>query len=131
MSIDAQIAALTAALEANTKALERLASAGGSASKTTAEATTGEAATQTKTRTKAAPKEEAPKVTQEQMQAALIKIKDAFGMEHAKVVIKEAGGVEKMGDIKPSKYAEVLDAAVKKFDELSGAGDDEGGDDGL
>ena len=115
MSIDSAIAALTAALNANTAALEK---AAGAAEKPAAGK--GKAAAETK-------KTDEPKVTQEQVNAALIKIKDAFGMPEAKTVIKEFGLVDKMADIKPAQFKAVLEGAIAKFDELSAAA--EGGED--
>ncbi len=116
MSIDAQIAALIAALAANTAALEKAAGA------TPAASTGKSAAAAAKDKAAGAVKEDA--VTQEQMNAALVKIKDDFGMEHAKEVIVAAGGVQKMAEIKPAKYKAVFEAAVAKHAELTeGAGD--------
>lgn len=115
MSIDLAIAALTAALIANTAALEKAA-----AEKPAA-----------KVKAAAEKKADEPKVTQEQVNAALIKIKDSFGMPEAKTVIKEFGLVDKMADIKPAQFKAVLDGAVAKYDELTAAaeGGDEKGDD--
>ena len=132
MSIEQLLADLKEAVEKNTAALERLSVGGASGSTTTTSAPAAADEPAKRTRTKpAADKEPAadkkPEVTQEQMQAALIKIKDDFGMDKAKEVIKEAGGVDKMGDIKPAKYAAVFEAAVAKHAELSG-GDEDGGD---
>ena len=116
MSIDAQIAALTAALNANTEALLK---SGG-----TTAAATDKADTKPVGKAKAEKKEEAPKITQEQVNAALIKIKDDFGMDKAKEVIKEFGKVDKMAEIKPAQYQAVYDAAIAKHAELSeGDGD--------
>lgn len=118
-SIDSAIAALTAALNANTAAL--LANAGAAPAAAEKPATgKGKAAAETK-------KADEPKVTQEQVNVALIKIKDAFGMPEAKTVIKEFGLVDKMADIKPAQFKAVLEGAIAKFDELTAAA--EGGDD--
>ena len=95
MSIDVQIAALITALNANTAALEK---AAGSVST----GSTEKVETKTTKTTKTEKKEEAPKVTQEEVNAALIKIKDDFGMPEAKKIISEVGGVEKMAGIKPA-----------------------------
>lgn len=119
MSIDSAIAALTAALIANTAALEKSAGAAPAAAEKPA-AGKGKAAAETK-------KADEPKVTQEQVNAALIKIKDAFGMPEAKTVIKEFGLVDKMADIKPAQFKAVLEGAIAKFDELTAAA--EGGED--
>jgi len=131
MSIEQLLADLKEAVEKNTAALERLSVGGASGSTTSTSTSTAADEPAKRTRKPAADKEPAadkkPEVTQEQMQAALIKIKDDFGMDKAKEVIKEAGGVDKMGDIKPAKYAAVFEAAVAKHAELSG-GDEDGGD---
>lgn len=118
MSIDAQIAALIAALNANTEAL--LKSGGTSA------AATDKADTKPAGKGKAEKKEEAPKITQEQVNAALIKIKEDFGMDKAKEVIKEFGKVDKMAEIKPAQFQAVFDAAVAKHAELTEAGSGDG-----
>jgi len=123
MSIDKAISELISALNANTAALEKAAgattSAGAAETKTT---TKGKATAETK-------KADEPKVTQEQVNAALIKIKDAFGMPEAKTVIKEFGLVDKMADIKPAQFKAVLEGAIAKFDELTAAAD--GGEQGF
>lgn len=128
MSIEALLTALKESIDANTEALNRAAGA------TAAPAAAKEAAAETPAKGRGRPAKEAaaetPKITQDMVNAALIKIKEEFGMEHAKVVIKEAGGVDKMAEIKPAKFQAVYDAAVAKYDELSnagGAGEDEGG----
>lgn len=125
MSIDKAIAELTAALIANTAALEKAAGATPSAG----------AAAETKTsgrgKTAADKKADEPKITQEQVNAALIKIKDEFGMPEAKNVIKEHGLVDKMADIKPAQFKAVFEAAVAKFDELTAAKDGAGEDDDM
>jgi nitrogenase molybdenum-iron protein alpha/beta subunit len=121
MSIDKSIADLIAALDRNTAALQ------GAAGTTSAAASTEKAEKTTKGK---ATKEEAAKVTQEQVNAALIKIKDDFGMEHAKAIITDIGKAAKMAEIKPAQYQAVYDAAVKKHAELSEGGS-EGGDDDI
>lgn len=123
MSIDAAILALTTALIANTAALEKAAGVTQTAGAATETKTTG------KGRTAAEKKADEPKITQEQVNAALIKIKDDFGMPAAKEVIKEFGKVEKMSEIKPAQFQAVFDAAVAKHAELSAGGEEEKGDD--
>lgn len=120
MSIEALLTSLKESIDRNTAALEK---AGGSATTTTAAANNEGG----KKGGKAASKTEEPKVTQEQMNAALIKIKDDFGMEHAKTVIKEHGNCDRMAEIKPAQYQAVYGAAIAKHAELSGG---DGGDDG-
>ena len=116
MSVDAKIDALIAALNANTEALK----AAGTGTAATASAEKSE--TKPKGKGAAATKEDAPKITQDQVNAALIKIKDDFGMDEAKKVIKEFGKVDKMAEIKPAQYQAVYDAAVAKHAELSEGG---------
>lgn len=128
MSIEALLSELKASIDRNTEAL--LASAGkgevGSVSDKTEKVEKAEKTTKTKTEKKA----DEPKITQEQVNGALIKIKDDFGMEHAKAIIKEVGKADKMNDIKPAQYQAVYDAAVAKHAELSAGGEeeDDGGD---
>jgi hypothetical protein len=123
MSVDAQIAALIAALNANTEALK--ANASGAATTTAAaDKPTGKGKATAETK-----KADEPKITQDQVNAALIKIKDDFGMEHAKTVISEHGKVAKMSEIKPAQFQAVFDAAVAKHAELTAeAAGEEGGD---
>lgn len=121
MSIEALLTSLKESIDRNTAALEKAAGA-------TTSASAGETKTTGKGRTTAETKKtDEPKVTQEQVNAALIKIKDAFGMPEAKTVIKEFGLVDKMADIKPAQFKAVLEGAIAKFDELTAAA--EGGDD--
>lgn len=108
------------ALDRNTAALEKAAGVTG-----TQAATGGEKAGKTEKAPKADKKDE-PKVTQDQVNAALIKLKDDFSMDEAKAIIKEHGKVEKMSEIKPATYQAVYDAAVARHAELSagsGGGD--------
>jgi hypothetical protein len=123
MSIEVQIAALIAALEANTAALTGAAGA--------AAALTGAAAPEKagKTTTKAPAKAAAakPAHTIEQAQAALLKIKDEFSLDKAKEVLAMFGGI-KMAEIKADQADAVFAAAEAKYAELS----EDGGDgDGL
>lgn len=112
MSIDKTIADLIAALDRNTAAL----TAAGTGAAVPA------AADKPKADKPKAEKKDEPKITQDQVNAALIKIKDSFGMEHAKAIIKEVGKAEKMAEIKPAQYQAVHDAAVAKHAELSAGG---------
>ena len=118
MSIEVLMTELRDALNANTEALK--AAASGAAVAENVENVETKAAG----KAKAEKKEQAPKITQEQVNAALIKIKDDFGMDKAKEVIKEFGKVDKMAEIKPAQYQAVYDAAITKHAELSeGDGD--------
>jgi len=90
----------------------------------TTKAETSKAET-TKPAAKAASK---PKVTKEQMQAALTEVKDTLGVPDAKALITEVGGVKKMDDIPEDKFEAVLKAAQEKLAEAeAGGGDDDSG----
>lgn len=60
-----------------------------------------------------------PQHTRDEMNAALISLKDQFGKEYAQAVIKEVGEASRMADIKDEKIDEVFGAAVAKAEELS------------
>lgn len=120
MSIDKAVAELTAALDRNTAALLAAAASAGAAS--------AAGAADKPAKPAKADKPAKSSVTQEQMQAAVIKIKDEFGLDEAKKIIKEAGKCDKMGEIKEANYQAVHDAAVKRYEELS-SGNTGGGDD--
>ena len=120
MSIEALLTSLKESIDRNTAALEKAAGAAPAAG-------AAETKTTTKGRTAAEKKADEPKITQEQVNAALIKIKDSFGMPEAKLVIKEFGLVDMMANIKPAQFKAVFEGAVAKFDELTAAAD--GGDD--
>lgn len=126
MSIEALLSEVRDALNRNTEALLGAAkTANGTAGQTGDKSETKTTATRTKTE-----KKDEPKITQDQVNAALIKIKDEFGFDEAKLIIKEVGKVEKMGEIKAAQYQAVFDAAVAKYDELkAGANGDAGNDD--
>lgn len=133
MSIENLLTSLKESLDRNTEALTKLAASGAgvvvdAGEKAKPAADKPAKAEKAKPAAEKPAKEEAPKVTQEQMQAALIKIKDDFGMDHAKAIIKEAGNADKMGDIKPAQYQAVYDAAIARHAELTaeanGADDD-------
>lgn len=98
---------------------------GGSAE---APATTGKAS-KAETSKPAAKTTSKPKVTQEQMQAALTKVKDDLGVPAAKAIINETGGVKKMDDIPEDKYAAVIKACEEKLAEAADGDEDadEGG----
>lgn len=100
---------------------------GGSAETSTSTAKTTKAET-SKPAAKTASK---PKVTQEQMQAALTKVKDTLGVPAAKGIINETGGVKKMDDIPEDKYAAVIKACEEKLTEAEAENGDNGEDDGI
>jgi hypothetical protein len=60
-----------------------------------------------------------PKVTMEQVKAAVMALKDAMGRPAALKVIKDAGGAAELNAIKPAKYAAVL----AKCAEMMGEGE--------
>lgn len=125
MSIETLLTSLKESVDRNTEALLAVAASGGKAAATeSGTKASGKAGKKTEaaatTETAAAPS--GPKHTQDEVNAALIKIKDDFGLEHAKGIIKSVGGVDKMGDIPADKYDAVFDAAVKKHAELSAEG---------
>jgi hypothetical protein len=99
------IEANTAALEASTKAL---AAAGGTAA-------AGKAATTTKTTTTKADKPAAPKYSAEEVKAAAVKVKDAFGQPAAKELIKESGKADELKAIKPENYDAFVEACEAKL----------------
>jgi hypothetical protein len=98
-----------AALEANTKALT---AAGGTAAAATS---TGKAADTKKTSTTKADKPAAPKYTAEEVKAAAVKVKDAFGQPAAKELIKEAGKADELKSIKPENYDAFVEACEEKL----------------
>lgn len=118
MSIETLLSELKESIDRNTEALLKGASAVGTATGNASE-TKSDAKADKPAKGKTEKKEEGPKITQEQMNAALIKIKDHFGMEHAKGIITEVGKAAKMADIKPAQYQAVYDAAVAKHAELT------------
>lgn len=125
MSIEQHLKDMTEALNRNTEAL--LAVAGSKAATTTAatssgtkSATTSAAGKSGSTTKKEAPK---PKHTEEEVVAALTKIKDEFGADPAKEIVRELG-FAKMAEITPDKFDLAVELATKKYEELSEAGDD-------
>lgn len=127
MSIEKLLQDHIEALNANTAALEALVKQGGGATsgkktEKTEETTgkTGKAGKTEKSSKSAAP-------TQDEMTAALLKLKDDYGIEHAKKVMKKHG-FAKMAEITEDKYAAVLKDAVKAYEALEseGEGEDEG-----
>lgn len=133
MSIEKALADLTAALIANTEAVQALqksqggkAAAGKAADKEDAD-TKPAAKTTGKTKPAASDDDE---ISEEVMKAALNKVKEDLGSDEAKKIIKSVAKVEKMADIPEGKRA----AIVKKCKEVleAAAGEGEGGeDDGL
>lgn len=116
MSIDKAVSDLIAALNANTAALNALTAAGGSAP-AAAPAAAKPAASGKGAKAAAAKATH----TQAEVNGALIKLKDEFGMQHAKEIITSFG-YDKMADIKEADYDAVFTAAEAKHAELSGGG---------
>lgn len=120
MSIEEKIDRLTAALEANTAAL--LGASGGTA--------------------KAAPKDKPaadkpkgggkkkPEHNVDETTAALVKIKDEFGIEHAREILKKHG-FAKMAEMTEDKYDAIFADAEAKYAELKGEAGGDGDDDGI
>lgn len=134
MSIEALLTSLKESVDRNTEALNALAASGGkpaAAETTSSSGKTGKAAKVGKTEAAETAAATGPKHTKEEVDAALIKIKDDFDLSHAKAIIKEVAKVDKMGDIPADKYDAVYDAAVAKHAELSAAGGEAAEEGGL
>lgn len=126
MSIEALVTSLIESLDRNTAAVL------GAGGKTAAAETT--TAAEKAAPAKAAPAKSAPaktapakpKHSEDDVVAALTKIKDEFGPEGAKEVIK-ALGFAKMAEITADKYDEAVKLAEEKYAELeAGEGDGDG-----
>ena len=105
MSLEDKIAALTAAVEANTAALK-----GGAAGKSTSTASADKGDSGYKA------KHDASK-----MAAALNEVKEKHGMSEAKKIVKEVGGAAKMSEITdPATIDKVYEAAKKRLEEEEG-----------
>lgn len=118
---------LLEALIANTAALTAHTAALGGAAAGTKPAAAAAAST-AKPGAKPAAKKGA---TKEQMTTALNELKEKFGADEAKTIIKDVGGVEKLGQMPDDKVDEVCKAAVARLAELeaapaAGAEDDDG-----
>lgn len=130
MSIEKLIEANTAAMIALTAALT---AAGTVTAASTGTASTGDTASTDKPATGAGKGKgkgaaAAPKVSVEEMQAAVNEVKEKFGTAEAKSIIETAGGVKKMADIPEAKIEAVFKAAKAKLEE---GDDDQGGDDDI
>lgn len=104
MSLENAIAALTAAVEANTAALSK----GGGAS-TSSGAEKSEAKTEKKTKLAAYE----PKFTVEQMQALMTDVRQKIGMPKAKEIRDTIGKVESIKDITDPKVIDAVAAAAE------------------
>lgn len=120
MSIEQLLKDNTEALNRNTEAL--LAVAGKAAATTSAAKpeTTKTDAGKGGGKSTAAPKKETakPKHTEEEVVAALTKIKEEFGADPAKEIVKQLG-FAKMAEITPEKFDEAVELATKKYEELA------------
>ena len=125
MNLYEQMAALTAALLANTAALEK--ANGGAATTSTADAATTTTAGKTTGKTAGKTTSKAKGATREQLVAALTEVKEKFGAAEAKSIIAKLGAA-KMADIADDKLDEGFKAAQAKLaaseEEDEGDGDD-------
>lgn len=134
MSIEQLIKENTEAINRNTEALLAVA---GKAATTTAAAKTETTTSKTDAaksgstggaKTSGAAKKEAakPKHSEDEVVAALTKIKEEFGADPAKEIVKELG-FAKMAEITPDKYDLAVELATKKYEalveEAGGSGD--------
>lgn len=125
MSFDAKIDELIAALDRTTAALEAMAAGGGGSTKT--EGTSGKAGASGKA---GGASGKGKKVTEEDVKAMAVALKDKFGTAEAKKIIKSAGKANQLADIEEANYAAFVKAGQAKLDEADEAG--EGGEeDGL
>lgn len=122
MSLEQALAANTEALKAHTVAIL---GAGVLASQSDAKTTTAAKTTATKTTAAAKTTKAKPVHTVEQAQAALVKIKDEFGLSEAKAILA-AHEIDKMANIKAEQADAVFAAAEARYTELSGGEADEG-----
>lgn len=129
MSIEKLLQEHIEALNANTAALEALVKQGGGATSSKKTEKTEESTGKTSKAGKSDKSSKSAAPTQDEMTAALLKLKDDYGIEHAKKIMKKHGFV-KMAEITEDKYAAVLKDAVKAHEALESAGDGEGDDEG-
>ena len=139
MSIEQLLNEHKVALEENTAAIRALLANSGSVSTASADLSvinkasfdTGTAKkTKVKTSETEAPKVKKPAHTQAETIAAIVKIKDEFGIDEAKKVVEELG-FKKMSDITEDKYDDAFALSEKRFAELTEAIADENDDGGL
>lgn len=130
MSIEKALSDLTAALIANTEAVQALTKLQGGKPAAGKAGDKEEAKAETKktTSTKATKSDE-DEITKEVMQAALGKVKDELSTDDAKAVIADVTGkAMKMADIPEKFYAAIVKACKAK---LEGGGESNDNDDGL
>jgi hypothetical protein len=107
MSLEEKIETLTKAIEANTAAV----SGGASADKPA------------RGRPANSAKDEGPKVSRDEVNAALQKVKEDKGVKVAKEIIKSAGKASAMADIKEANFQAVMDECAKATDAAGGDDD--------
>lgn len=123
MTLEALIIGLTAALEANTAALN--ANGGSAAADTGAEKTTS--TKKTSSTKKTTPEKTGPKHTKAEATAAVVALKDAAGAPAARELLASFG-IDKVANIPEDKFDEVFDGATKALEAFK-EGNDEGEDD--
>lgn len=118
MSIENDLQKLTAAIEALTAAI----TANGAAAPAAAPAPAAEKATRTKKDTPAPAAAPAAPAgpTRDEVNAALETVREKKGVDAAKAIIKDAGGVSKRADIPEDKLAAVYEACKKASEEEEG-----------
>lgn len=122
MSIEKALADLTAALEANTAALKAAGTAGSAGAAAPAAAPEKTTRGKKNAEAEAPAKKTGPTHTREEMVAALNDVKEKKGLQDAKAIITDVGGVTKMADIPDEK----IDAVFEKAKAVLGADEDEG-----
>lgn len=127
MSFDAKIQELIEALDRNTAALEAAGSGGGGSTKP--EGTSGKGGASGKAG--GASGKGGKKVTEEDVKAMAVALKDKFGTAEAKKIIKSAGKANQLADIEEANYAAFVKAGQAKLDEADNGGDGDDGEDGL
>jgi hypothetical protein len=118
MSIEQALTDLTAAVKDLTAAMKAGATAGAAAAPAAEKPAKGTKATPPAP----APAPAAPAIDRSEVNAALEAVKEKHGVDTAKKIISEAGGVAKRADIPESKFQAVIDAC-------KAAVDGDGGDD--
>lgn len=132
MSIEKLLQEHIEALNANTAALEALVKQGGGAAPTKTTSKESAPDKTSKTSEKSGKTSKGKVTTQDEMTAALLKLKDDFGLPHAKKVMKKYG-FEKMAEVTEEFYDKVKVDAVKLYEKLSeeSGEEEEGSDDGI
>jgi hypothetical protein len=111
MSLETEMAALTAALEKNTAALLGKANSGASAGGKTSETKPDTA--------------KGPKLTFDMVKAAVVEVKDLRGKPAAQAIIKNAGKAADLASIKPAQFEAVMKACEEAKAEEDAPADEE------